>query len=112
MQNAPTEEFATVTVVNAIASLDMKEKVASELLAQMIARVMGVALTFRTCHMRQCLKTMRKVTSSKRKQRHSLIISGMDPRREGVFATQNMETLTAQRECASMALMSWTRDWI
>lgn len=109
--NARTEESAIVIVVNVIASLVMKGKVASVQLAQMIALVMVVAHIFRICLTLQFLKTTSTVTSSKRRQRRSLTTSGMGLRPEGACATLNMETLTAQRECANMVLMSWTRDW-
>jgi len=112
MLNAPTEESAIVTAVNVIASLAMKGKAASVLLAQMIALVMVAAHTFRICLTRLCPKTMSTVTSSRRKLRLLHTTSGMDPRPEVACAILSMETLTAQRECANMALMSWTRDWI
>jgi hypothetical protein len=105
MLNVRTEEFAIGTVVNAIAFLAMKEKVASAPLVQMIAPAMVVARTFKTYHMLPCLRTMSRATSKMNLPRHLHITSGMVQRREDAYATLSTAILTAQRECANTALM-------
>jgi TRAP-type mannitol/chloroaromatic compound transport system substrate-binding protein len=112
-KNVLEEVFATVKVVTASASQDMKARPANDLLVQTPVLDTVNVSTFRTCHTKAYHMTGSITTtelapslpiSYHKRLIPSLTRDGMLPRQEAVSVTQNGVKLIAPSICAHMVL--------